>query len=32
VDGSRGIEETFQEIRGVLDIEIARSNGAATRP
>ena len=32
VDGSRGIEETFREIRGVLDIEIARSNGAATRP
>jgi len=32
VDGSRGIEETFLEIRGVLDIEIARSKGAAARP
>lgn len=31
VDGSRGIEETFREIRGVLDIEVARSKGAAAR-
>jgi len=32
VDGSRGIEETFMEIRGVLDIELAKSKRAAARP
>jgi len=32
VDGSRGIEETFLEIRRVLDGEIARSKGNAAKP
>lgn len=32
VDGSRSIEETFLEIRGILDIEIAMYRGAAVKP